>query len=226
MKSSINPFQNDNNLEYVKKLEQLHEKYIESLSDDLREVLNDYTQDYYKPVNEYIKYGSVTTGQKDSIEIRSMINKLHHIINNAPKIEIPIVVYKGVRFDDLPKTLQNQLSNIQIGDTFNMFKLGFNSTTFTMNVTYDFTSAPEDSSGNFLPSCCTFALYLPVGIKGLYIGKTSTAPWEDEFLLGSNPEFRFFQLPNESFPIIYNNPQWSMRPQKVYRLACNDAKSI
>lgn len=62
-------------------------------------------------------------------------------------------------------------------------------------------------------------LYLPAGVKGLYVGKQSEMMHEDEFILGAGPSFRVFQFSNESFPL-------KLRDKSMYRLACNDCKEI
>ena len=198
----------ENNPLYIQQLAEEHKIYYNNLDDELKKAVIAYTGNEFTAMNKYLR--GQLTGTKSEIEIiKKYVKDLNIVLEDAPPIAQPIIVYRGIMLQTLPASLRQKLSDLKVGDTLDLFRLGFNSTTFNLNVAEDFT----------LGECCIYMLYLPPGVKGLYIGKQSNMPGEDEFILGSGPSFRVFKFEGEDFPIKYGN-------KKVYRLACNDCKEI
>lgn len=202
----------DNDVDYIKIIADKHKIYYDNLSETLKLSVIKYTGDLYIDMNDYLRGIHDFKNNKKKVKyISTLVNNLKLIINNAPPLTQPIIVYRGIYREGLPKHLQTQLKELKISDNLDLFKFGFNSCSFNPNIAHKF-------AGHM---CCIFVLYLPAGTKGLYIGNQSSADVEneDEFILGPGPSFRVFKFPSENFPLEFKD-------KFMYRMACNDCKQI
>ncbi len=228
-------YMTQNDTDYILTLEKSHSEYYDKLDKESLDVLKGYTKTDYFNINNYLRYGK-QHGYYDYSNIKKQISILKKIINNAPPTTQPMIVYRGMYYN------KNNSDKFKVGDVIDIFKLGFNSTTFDPTVARHFAMSndyedededeDEEEEENSIP-CCIFMLYLPPGVKGIYIGKNSIHDVEDEFILGPGPKFRFFKLPNESLSFIMKVNPFSFEKQTgktypiyTYRLACNDCQEI
>jgi hypothetical protein len=212
----------DNDDSYIKRLAAEHKIYHDSLPDEQKKTINKYTLAAYKDMNNYLR-GERKYEPERLLEITTYIRDLTIAINNAPPTTEPMIVYRGIESLYLPPPLQEKLANLKVGETVDLFKFGFTSTTFTRKVADDF----------ILGTCCVFMLYLPAGVKGIYIGSESANSSEDEFILGPGPLFTTFSYPGESFPVKTMVDQgenetggFNQVERYTYRMVCTDCNEI
>lgn len=206
---------------YRTQLLKLHEKYFRGLSEDDQQAFRDYSSDHYGEVNHWLRYRDFTEDSTDLERGQALdiVYRMDKVISQAPPLTQPVIVYRGIPGDYISEFIPK----LKVGDTVDLFQYGFNSCSFKPEIGANFSLGSGSSQSPV--GCCLFALYLPVGTPGLYLGYNSQHPLEDEFILGPTPNFRVFQFPGESFPAVYQ-ANASTKPVHMYRLACNDYKPI
>jgi hypothetical protein len=181
--------------EDIQALEKSHYDYYQSLKPIYQKVIAKYTGSHFDEMNTYLR-GTWEPYASQLMSLQTDINNLNQVLNNAPPIKKEIIVYRGFDFDGIAK-----FHNLKAGQIVDIFRDGFNSTSFTKKIGSGFTGQ----------TCCLFVLHLPVGTKGLYIGRNSSHPEEDEFILAPGPLFRVMKTKHE--PI---------KSKKIYHLFCVD----
>lgn len=203
----------DNDVDYINELALEHKIYYNTLPYEQKLAVDEYTKGYYVQMNNYLRGASDNTSDEHEYTVE-LVNNLKIAIENAPPTKEPIIVYRGINLAKLPEHLRREMGSLKVGDLVDMFKMGFNSASLTASIAYLFAG----------PACCVFMLYLPAGVKGIYVGKQSEMMHEDEFILGPGPSFRVFQFPDETFPLKLNVSKKG--DKNLYRMACNDCKEI
>jgi hypothetical protein len=171
-----------NSVRYLKNLENEHQDYFKSLPKEEQESLLYYTGPGYTNINNYLRGlpvypDSETSGSIENliIGIKRHVRLINRALAGAPPLRYAIEVCRGLR---LPGGV-----NYQKGDVINLFQDTFTSTSFDPQV-----------SGRYAgDSCCFFLLYLTPGTKGLYLGRSSTAGEEFEYLLAPGHVFRIIE---------------------------------
>jgi hypothetical protein len=198
---------------YLNTLRDIHKAYYAGLKPQYQQAVAYYTGSGYSVMNNYLR-GLIPSNQVAGYglteeTLKTYINNLNQVLNNAPVTTQPIIVYRGVKFDAMAK-----FHNLKPGQVIDIFRDSFNSTSFNMNV-----SAGGYFAGN---KCCVFTVHLPVGVKGLYIGKQSSVSGEDEFILAPGPLFRVMKFKHEKVPqtnVVMGKPNL-----KFYHLFCVDCE--
>ena len=197
---------------YINQLLNEHTAYIKTLKPEYIEAIQQYTGTMSTPINNYLR------GENDPMnplhpsseqQIKKYINDINQALNNAPPTTQDIVVYRGMKFDNLAK-----FHNLKVGQLIDIFRDNFNSCSFDLTV-----SSGVAFTGS---QCCVFILHLPAGVKGLYVKQASLHQSEDEFILAPGPLFRVMKFKHEK------NPQMGLVPTKpnlrYYRLYCEDCQ--
>lgn len=178
----------DDNLNKIKTYFNNQDRYITSLNKEQESALNLYLDETYKLFKNFLLkrknpiYDSTTMGddrkdrfnliRKDEKDARLIMNKISTILNqviyNAPKLPIPLTVFRGTISD--PNFLQN-LTLDQNGNYIYDVK-SFMSTSILHNI-------PVGLSGtrfvDFDSGCCMWIIYLPINTSALYIKKNKIA---------------------------------------------------
>lgn len=194
----------NNDKRYLKQLDKEHLVYFNSLPEELKKSIRFYTGAGHKNINNYMRGLPIisTNGSYESeiIEIKRHIENINQVLENAPKLQYALEVFRGMR---LPSD-----TTYRGGDVINLFQSSFTSTSFDLDTSIAF-------SGD---ACCLFILYLPPGTHGLYIGKSSTEGIEYEYLLSSGTTFKIISKGRETIPLR------GISPNKVnlatYRAIC------
>jgi hypothetical protein len=175
----------DMDLEYITKLRNEHDVYFKSLKSRYVAAIKHYTANGFVEMNAYMRGQAVSNPE----QVKEYVNNLNLALNNAPVTTKPMTVYRGVKFDNLPK-----YHKLKAGQLIDLFRDSFNSTSFNINV----------SSGGYFsdPSCCVFILHLPAGVKGLYVDKNSSVPGEGEFIMAPGPMFRVMKYKHDKVPKV------------------------
>jgi len=148
-----------------------HEKYIESLSTEDKQLLKEYTgySVRWVAVTSYIREPSPFTYKKISnMDVQSYVERVNKIITNAPKEDTSITVYRGTGEKEIP-----------IDNGLFVFK-GFSGC-----------SLSKEIAAGFSEECCLYELELPPNTPFLYVESISKVKEEKEILLPSNSMFEF-----------------------------------
>lgn len=133
----------------------------QKLTEDEREAVIDYTGNTYKRINKYLR-----SGKKTGVTPKTL-NTLEHLTSafkKAPKSYRNSTVYRGC----------HGLTLAKMNKMFEDMCCGNLSTTYAPGVAKSFIGANK---------CCGLILRLPKGTVGIYVGKSSLFPKEDEVIL-------------------------------------------
>ena len=193
---------------FITQLRQEHENYYNQLKPKYKAAITYYTGQGYSLINDYLR-GVSSPSPIQAASLQQHIKNINQVLNNAPPTTKSMIVYRGLNLDTLTK-----FHNLKAGQVIDLFTDSFNSTSFKIGV-----ASGDNFAGQI---CCVFILYLPPGIKGLYIGKKSQVSYEDEFILAPGPLFKIMKFKHENLPLKGFYPA---KPElRFYRAYCVDCE--
>jgi hypothetical protein len=212
-----------NDPKYLKQLSQLHSTYFTGLKPAYKSAIAYYTGEGFTPINGYLRNTLTESDFEDHEDhegntltledVQMYVNQINQVLTNAPVTTQPMVVYRGINFDNIAK-----FYNLKPGQIIDVFRDTFNSTSFTPNI--------SEKSAFVGQECCVFILHLPPGVKGLYVGTHSNVAEENEFILAPGPLFRVMKIDNLPVPQIgspFNASSKFDKPNlRYYHLFCVD----
>lgn len=146
-------------------------KYIDTLSDTVKDSVSYYGYDGYRAVNRYLETGEIIQGA-DRDTVVSTIRHLDSIIENAPPLTGDIVVYRGINLPTIQSSRYKTPSPLM---NFVGKHKGFVSTSLDENV-----------SSVFLENkCCILKITVPKNKKALYLSGVTDSS-EEEVLFARN----------------------------------------
>jgi hypothetical protein len=191
---------------YIQTLKKRSSEYFKSLKPIYQESVKYYTGQGFNTMNGYLRGTYQPSCDAELKDLHTDIVNLNLVLSNAPALEQEIIVYRGFNFDTIPKFHQ-----LKAGQVLDIFRDSFNSTSFSANI----------ASGFAGQKCCIFALHLPPGTKGLYVGEHSTYEKENEFILAPGPLFRVMKFKPDS---IISKEVKELQGFKYYYLFCVDCE--
>ena len=160
-----------------------HFSYVNSLSDDIKKSLNQYTKSYYSNINTYLREGGLRERNTEIFmkKLTENISNIDTAFKFAPAISDSLTLYRGQEFE--------------IFDT-----KSFTSASTVLESAYRFFELFE--------GCCLYVITLSPGSKILPLRHISEEPSEEEILIDRNGRFfitntEIKQISSQSMKFIY-----------------------
>ncbi len=151
--------------------------YVDSLPDEIKKSLSDYTDTVYEDINSYLRYGDIEDNDEESLEkIKQDIANIDQAFLNAPPLKEKMTLYRG------------QLRKIHDSKSYT-------STTTNIEV------ALKDEFINLDNGCCLYIITVVPGSKVLPLSTVSLVDEEDEVLLDRDGQFFLTRKDFEPFKV-------------------------
>ena len=185
---------------------QKYGEYINSLSESEIDQLKKYKTES-DTCNDILRSSLPVALVDTYAECSTTIRTVKDIIEMAPRLSVPMTVYKGVSKPYI------ELLMAKVGDIIDMLSLPFVSTS-TNIITAGWFAQEED---NYV-----YTIELPKNTKGIYLASTNKLdPGEEEYLLPPGTYYKIISITKMVIPVPKKFRKWSSikkTPTKIYKL--------
>jgi hypothetical protein len=160
-------------IDYTEEFRKEQEKYIESLSEEQKEAIIEYTKN--TNINKFLL--AITSDKNTERDYSNEVDLIDKSINAAPPLKHSLIVYRGMILTDPIQNRKTRTGHFRLFNYSGKYK-GYTSTTLFEKITRLF---QQDTDKGII-----FEIHLPIGFKCLYIKPLSKFRYQEEVLLPRN----------------------------------------